>query len=564
MIDPDLVLRYTTFQDFCSRVRAVAFPDGVGETNIRAHTTFIKNALIKAQRYIPCMRKIQVSFYYKPQVYDHCGISTFQGPRGRINAVYAFKPNDPDAAAGSEDDDALCRKFFYKAVSPQFVTNWSRLSACRWKDPSTVDYKPGLDTCYPYDEDAEDPEEDCNWKIEEKYYARGQVGQIFLAPRFPCGYIVAIHWEGLRRTWEDTDAVPDDEDLIDWAASYMSVEHALRIDHEAAGLHDRMAMLERTKFADLMYWCNEERRMAAKLDATQGIDTGNLFEMFQSIYPYGEFDQIDIGGGDGGDGGGEEPGGSLPPLAGNEMLILESTDFSGQADQTEISTWTDQSPYANDFEQAVAANRPWVDQFYKLNGNPTVRFQENPASTIRYLARSTWDATHQDAGYSFDEAEIIVIMRRDEDPPTDVNQIGAPFKFGNSSGNNSHVPLNVTGDVYENFGQATRPNSGDPTTAFTDWIVYQIKIQKVNTTQCARTIYVGSEVLENDAGSGVYASPKPGSGLSLGASFQGLFTVDQSMQGNIAAIYLFDAQMSAPQRALWTTYIQNKWGLTIN
>ena len=284
MIEPESAITYTTFTDFCSRVRRVGFPDGVGENVVTAHTNWIKNALIKAQRYIACMRKIQVSFYYKDQVNDHCGVSTFQGPRGKINAVYAFKPNDPTASVGSEDEDALCRKYFYKAVTPQHITNWSRLNDCRWRNPSTVDWQTGAEVCYPY-YDSDTDEDDCQWKYEEKFFARGQTGQIFMAPRFPCGYIVAVHWEGIRRKWESSDAVPDDEDLIDWAASYMQVEHMLRNDHDAGGLLAAMQMSERTKFADLMYWCNEERMMAAKMDATTGIDTGNLQEMFQSIYP---------------------------------------------------------------------------------------------------------------------------------------------------------------------------------------------------------------------------------------------------------------------------------------
>jgi hypothetical protein len=158
------------------------------------------------------------------------------------------------------------------------------------------------------------------------------------------------------------------------------------------------------------------------------------------------------------------------------------------------------------------------------------------------------------------EAEILAIMIVDNDPAS--GDLGSPFKFGSSSTNDSHVPLN-DGDVYENFCDAGRKNSGNPTTSFTSWLGYNVRGIK---TPYNRKIIVGSEVLEN-TGTGTWTEPKSGTACAVGISYQGLYTPPtyphRAMDGNLAAIYLWSSVLGSTPRGDLVTYINDLWGVTI-
>lgn len=274
MISPESpTVTYTTYRNFCGQVLRVAFPDRVGHTQKAAFDNFVAAALIKAQRYVQCLRANQGGFYYHEQMSVQCGLAQFQGPRGKINAVYAFR-------AGEDE----CAKFFYTPSTPQKITCWSQESGCNWTTPDTTQYQSAVDLCYPYTSTDTEEEDEC-WKCEPKFFARGQAGELWLAPRPPCGYIVAVHWEGIRRRWSSSDLIPEDQDLIDWVAEYVKAEMTTRIDKDP-GLGRILADGADKKFADLIWWCNEERMAQFSLDCASGIDTGNLTSMWPSLYPY--------------------------------------------------------------------------------------------------------------------------------------------------------------------------------------------------------------------------------------------------------------------------------------
>lgn len=278
MINPDPAVTYTTYNAFCAKVRRIAFPEGVGETQKPAFDNYLVNALIKAQRYIDCLRKLQVAFFDKTQMQEHCGVSQILPPRGKIGVVYAFKPG------------TQCVKHFYTPVTPQHIACWTQQNSCNYENTptgvGTTIWADGDDVCYAYNELYPGAEEsDTCWKCENKFYGRGRNGEIFLAPRPPCGYLVAVHWEGIKRSWAASDAIVDDNDLIDWAAQYVAAEMFIRTDREPSlGAANKTEADQ--KFADLIYWCTEEKKVQFELDCAQGIDTGNLNWMFQPIYPY--------------------------------------------------------------------------------------------------------------------------------------------------------------------------------------------------------------------------------------------------------------------------------------
>jgi hypothetical protein len=246
------------------------------------------------------------------------------------------------------------------------------------------------------------------------------------------------------------------------------------------------------------------------------------------------------------------PGGSLNT---GHLLRVESDEFDAYADSQTIAQWTDQSPNLNHFTAIDASWQPWASQTVKLNGHASVRFTLSGAKERHLRRLAAWNG---DPGL-WTEAEILAIMIVDNDPAT--GDLGAPFKFGNSSGTDSHVPLN-DGNVYENFGDAARPNSGNPTTSFASWVGYNVRADSGGN----RKIVVGSEVLENSAGH-TWTAPKPGSAVTIGDSWAGNYTpptyAHRAMDGNLAAVYFWDRILTAGEHATLSAYILAKWGVTI-
>jgi hypothetical protein len=154
-------------------------------------------------------------------------------------------------------------------------------------------------------------------------------------------------------------------------------------------------------------------------------------------------------------------------------------------------------------------------------------------------------------------------MKKDFDPV--VGDAGAPFKFAGGSTIDSHVPFSDN-NVYENFSDLTRPSSGNPTTAFDQWLGYWIRSTR-NGTACDRVIYVGSELIENKTGTGTWSDPSPGNAAALGISYQGNYTPPTyphlSLVGNIAAIYLWSQNLSAAQRSDLSGWVNTTFGVTI-
>ena len=273
MIAPESTIEYTTYSAFKTAVRRVVFPEGAGESMAFAHDLYFKNALSKLQMFIECWRANQVDFFYKDQAFDHCGMSLIHGPsRAKIKAVYAFKPT------------ASCEKFFYNHKTAQFLSCWAAEDGCRWVNPDTTVYSSGGAVCYPYFA-TETEEPDDNFKCASRFFSVQEEGKIYLAPRFPCGYIVAVHWEGLRTNWRDNDAIPDDSGIQNYVALSIQAEVALRNDKNAAHARDLRQESENA-FADLAYWCNEHRRVQADRDCSQGLDAGQLSMMFPPVYPH--------------------------------------------------------------------------------------------------------------------------------------------------------------------------------------------------------------------------------------------------------------------------------------
>mgnify|MGYP001558601799 FL=1 len=94
-----------TFQAFRTAINTLVFPEGQAEERVPLFRNFIVNALIQLQTFVESYQLVNVNFYDKDQSWDDCGLSIVQACRGRIGAVYAFKPS------------CRCQRYFYDSAS---------------------------------------------------------------------------------------------------------------------------------------------------------------------------------------------------------------------------------------------------------------------------------------------------------------------------------------------------------------------------------------------------------------------------------------------------------------
>lgn len=267
-------MSYIPYSEFLTRVRAIVFPDGEAENLQTTHDAYVKDALINLQTFVPCLRDNHVDFYGKEDFQEWCNADFTYIERGTVVAVYAFKISK------------RCKKLFYDQKSMSFIDQWMQRQRCVTcsddEDETDVTRSPACNTVSDADSYCEDNEDesDCIFKGSRRFYGIGPNQKLFLAPRFPCGYKIAVHWEGIKRKWEDSDPVPDDMDLIMAVARYVQAQRSLYLDRDTP-IYDRIMHPVNGEFtvarADMIHRCTRERRIRNRQESLDGFDVINPF-----------------------------------------------------------------------------------------------------------------------------------------------------------------------------------------------------------------------------------------------------------------------------------------------
>lgn len=219
-------IQYQTFSAFKSVVQPIVAPEDLGEELVPYFRDQVANALADIQTIIPWTRTFNVMFRTKTQVNEFCNASIMEGPVGKISEVYAYKPGID------------CKRYYYKRVTPAAIDCWTERQRCMC--PATT---PPSDAIYdsPYcnyvlngDTACLEPyltgtEDDCKFKgldDDDRIFAVGPDYKVYSAPRFPCGYVLVIQWQGIKRAWDDYDMVPVDQQLREAVVNYVEAKIA--------------------------------------------------------------------------------------------------------------------------------------------------------------------------------------------------------------------------------------------------------------------------------------------------------------------------------------------------
>lgn len=254
-----------TFQQFFRDIKQIAVPERIGANVESAFRNYVVNGLIRTQTYIPCLKDKNVDFFVKAEAKTFCNVDIFNGPRGVIGALYAFKPG------------LDCRKYFYDPVTPNKINCWIETQRCQCDEATPISTNiydspycnyviDGAAACAePY---VDTPEDDTVFiNCSERIFAKGPDNRLFLAPRFPCGFVIALHWTGIKRTYRDSDAIVDDDDHKSAVSTYAEAKLAEK-DRDLVSARELMKTYDEL-IRDMSHRCRQEMRTGVRRDCAE-------------------------------------------------------------------------------------------------------------------------------------------------------------------------------------------------------------------------------------------------------------------------------------------------------
>lgn len=274
-------IEYQSFSAFRDVVQRLVAPEDLGEEMEPFFRDQIGNALADIQTLIPWYREMNVDFYTKEMVNEFCAASIFDGPVGKPVTMFAYKP-------GSD-----CKKFYYQRKSTAAIDCWMEQQRCTQcavtTPPSTAIYDSpycnyiigGEVACDPPYMTAE--EDDCRFRNlddDDRIFAIGADYKVFAAPRFPCNYILAIQWQGIRRKWDNAHLVPVDQQLREAVVNYVEAKMAVK-ERNSSAARDYLDLYS-VNLRMLNHRYNDEQRTDPKRDCSAGIE--ELMAAFNPLY----------------------------------------------------------------------------------------------------------------------------------------------------------------------------------------------------------------------------------------------------------------------------------------
>lgn len=273
-------IEFQPFSTFRTTVQELVAPEDLAEELEPLFRDQVGNALSDIQTLIPWFRGFNLQFITKETVNEFCNASVFQGPVGKITQLFAYKPGID------------CKKFYYQRKSPAALDCWMERQRClcpATTPPANEIYDSpycnyvinGETACAsPY---LTGDEDDCRFKNlsdDDRIFSVGPDYKVYAAPRFPCGYVLLLQWQGVNRKWNEADLVPVDQQLREAVVNYVESKMSKKErDWSAKDEYDRDYSLG---LRMLKYRYKDEQDTEFKRDCSSGIE--QLMSTFKPLY----------------------------------------------------------------------------------------------------------------------------------------------------------------------------------------------------------------------------------------------------------------------------------------
>ncbi len=199
------------YSDFNAAIRLAVWPDGEPENLVSSHKNYILDALIDLQIKVPRLQTNHVDFIQPEDTLFNCGASLFDAPRGFIASLSVLRGTPTrccDEAPYLESSKSEFDCFLGELEATPCSVETHPYQFYQFDVDGPYYAYPSLAYCLDYPTQSIDSV--C--APSRGYYALFR-RQIWMAPHIQSGYVAKLLWDGIKRTFADTDIL--DEDYFD-------------------------------------------------------------------------------------------------------------------------------------------------------------------------------------------------------------------------------------------------------------------------------------------------------------------------------------------------------------
>lgn len=264
-----------TFKEFKARVLQEAFP--LGEPENLSLDSFVVSGLIEAQRFVNCFRYRHDDVVPACNTFWHCGSTVVTAPRGRILRVYTVE-------TGPDGTD-WCHPVVLSPVRIGELRRWQASFRSKWNAAfyNRIPVAPNSGRNLPMGFDVPTATSDAvSGRSHTGLYALDAAAcRLHIVPWLQTTESLVIEWQGIKRSWSDTDLVSDDPDFVRLIRTFVEREYGRK--WAAQDLPTREIAYAEAR-ADMMRTCAEETRLHGEPGSAEEVDN-STFGAFVSPTP---------------------------------------------------------------------------------------------------------------------------------------------------------------------------------------------------------------------------------------------------------------------------------------
>jgi hypothetical protein len=251
-------------------VRAQVFPYGVPENLSAVINSYITEALVHLQKYVPCFQQLNVT---KTDVMtgstanmeEYVRTSVVAAPDGVINRLYTIDADSANTNSSSKFDERHYKQKTFKDITEwirgEEATDYLTVSTTASASSSATDptnVQGGTQTSL-------DTEERALTGMWAKYR-----NKLYIAPRLIDSESLVVEWTGFKKAWADGDTVDGNDPEVQRAVKlYVTKEHARDWDHDSESY--KFATAEFNDAVSEMIWeCNQKEVIGKQIYPDQG------------------------------------------------------------------------------------------------------------------------------------------------------------------------------------------------------------------------------------------------------------------------------------------------------
>ena len=242
-----------TYAEFSTAVRQAVFPDGEPENLIDRHKNYLLDAVIKIQQRVAYWQQRHTEIIPFEQTLWNCGATAFSAPRGFIKSCSTVNSSD------------YCGRIYLDPISHEEMKRIMRDQqdcGCSIDEPYGYYEAAGvyvpfgtLPLGFAYAED--DTDKSC--RATSGQYTLKDC-QIWVWPNIQSTESIILEWDGLKRSFSDSDTVDFDREFTEAAELYVESQAAKHDDKDHETANGIMAEFN-DKIGDMIWQHKAEQRL---------------------------------------------------------------------------------------------------------------------------------------------------------------------------------------------------------------------------------------------------------------------------------------------------------------